>query len=143
MAVQRTLRAIISVLHGNSDFSKNKLEYSLQVLNDKLDTAQGETEVQIPTATVDKEYDFSPFISDKTARFILFETDKEISVKLNLNTNSAITVKPQDDVPPATTGDIRQAGVLLLTTDTVTKVYISNSSGSTACVSLFFAGRSA
>ena len=81
--------------------------------------------IAIADATSDQAIDFGGISS---ATFIAIVTDQTISFKLNGTSNLAITAK--------------SAAPTVLNTDSITSLYVSNSSGSTANVTIIIANQS-
>jgi len=71
----------------------------------------GTFDVVLPPATVDEEVGLYT-----SATVVCIKTNKEIDIKLNLDTNTAITIAPPAAGKP---------GVFLVTTSAVTKIFIT------------------
>jgi len=81
---------------------------------------------KITTGTVDQEIDFG---GCSEPNFLMVVSNKQISVKLN--GGAAIVVKPPDAF---------EWGCILLTTDVLDSLTVSNASGYTATVKVYLAG---
>jgi len=80
----------------------------------------------LATGVTDQERLIAPVNGSK---FLVIEYDQDITVKLNLNTNTAITLNTYGTIP---------TGILIIQSAAVTSLHFSNSSGNTAKVKMFY-----
>jgi len=80
----------------------------------------------LATATTDQERLIAPVNGSK---FLIIEYDKDITIKLNSNANTAITLNTYGTIP---------TGMFLIQSAAVTSIFFSNSSGDSAKIKMFF-----
>lgn len=129
------LNSQVRIKHGDLSLRELGLNVDLQVIDDKMKLASGLNQRIVATATVDQEVDLADY-GITNGRFLYVDSDQNISIKLNLNTNAAIPItKPTDDpVGQTTDTNVKRVGFILLLTDSLTKIFISNASGNSATV---------
>lgn len=126
------------IKHGDRALRQLGINLDVQVIDDNLEDSYGMVQSTIASGTTDQEFDFTP-ITD--ARFLYIESNQDISIKLNDSLNTAINVTKPSANPRGQVIDpnIKRVGFLLLNTSSVSKVYVSNSSGNEAEVKIFAA----
>lgn len=141
MANKRRLQNLITLKYGDRLLYETSANINTQVINDAVEESPGRVDIKVATGTNDKEIDFTLYgLTD--GRVLYIESDQDISVKLNSASNTPINITKPSAEPSGQVLDtnVKMVGVLCLHTSSLTKVYLTNSSGNEASVKVFAAG---
>lgn len=125
---------------GDRTFTQNKDAQTYTAVDDFLTKSTGWIRLRLASTATDQELDLSLY-GITSAKVIHVRSSKAINVRLNANNATNIRLEPLANpaygqiLDPNTTQD----AVLVMRTTAVTALYLENTSGETADVSVFAA----